>query len=46
MKSTFKFWPAAGLILLLCPALVSCKSTAATNKHEFKKELHKVERSH
>jgi hypothetical protein len=46
MKYSFKFWPTAGLILFSCPAFVSCKSSAATNKHEFKKELHKVERSH
>lgn len=46
MKSSMKFWPAAGLVIFLCPILFSCKTSAATNKHEFKKELHKVERSH
>jgi hypothetical protein len=45
MKSAHKLLALAGLLVFLSPSLLSCKASAATNKHEFKKELHKMERS-
>lgn len=45
MKSAHKLLALAGLLVFLSPSLISCKASAATNKHEFKKELHKIERS-
>jgi len=46
MKPLLKVLTLAGLVLIACSALGSCKTTAATNKHEFKKELHHMERAH
>lgn len=46
MKSTVTLLKIAALVLVTCSLIVGCKTTAATHKHEFKKELHRVERAH
>jgi hypothetical protein len=45
MKTVTQSLKVALVFLAAAVIISSCKTTAATHKHEFKKELHQMERS-
>ena len=45
MKTVTQSLKVALVFLAVATIICSCKTTAATHKHEFKKELHKMERA-